>query len=155
MMRFSSILFLFCLLLSSCMQIQAPEVKSVACCDLKKVGKSQMAVVFDLEVHNGNSFPIMIKRHDIDVMMEGAIIGSSKDSQTRTLEPGSTQSVEVAVELTSEDLARSALTMGLSSLLNKKPKQLEVEIVGSVVGSVKGFSKRVRIREKYPINLQL
>lgn len=155
MTRLFGFLFIICLLLSSCMQIQAPEVKSVVCCDLKKVGKSQLAVVFDIEVHNGNPFPIMIKRHDIDVMMDGALLGSSRDSQSKTLEPGMTQSVEVAVELTSKDLMSNALTFGLNSLLNKKPKQLEVEIVGSVVGSVKGFSKRVRIREKYPINLQL
>ena len=142
-------------LLNSCMQIQAPEVKSVLCCNLKKLDKTQLAVVFQLEVYNGNSFPITIKKHDLDVLTDGVVLGSSKDSEARILEAGTTKTVEVAVELTSKDFINNALTMGLNTLLNKQPKQMEVEVVGSVVGSAKGLSKKVRIREKYPINLQL
>ena len=155
MIRLLGILFMLSTLLNSCIQIQAPEVKSVVCCNLKKLNKTQLAVVFELEVYNGNPFPITIKKHDLDVLMDGAVLGSSKDVQARILESGTTKTVEVAVELTSKDLINNALTMGLNTLLNKKPKQMEVEVVGSVVGSAKGLSKKVRIREKYPINLQL
>lgn len=137
------------------MQIQAPEVRSVLCCDLKKAGNNGLSVLFEMEVYNGNSFPINIKRHNLDVMMDGNVLGSSKSSETRILESGKTKKIEVAVDVTSQEMVNGMLMMGLNTLLNKKPKKLEVEVVGSVVGGAKGFFRKVRIREKYPINLQL
>lgn len=154
-MKIAPYLFLTLVFFASCMQIEAPEIKSVVCCNLKKTGESDVSVTFELEIHNSNEFPILIKRYNLDVMMDGNLLGSSNDDQTKVLEPGMTKTVEVAVDITSKELMSGALMMGLNTLLNKKPKQLEVEVVGSVVGSAKGFSKKVRIREKYPINLQL
>ena len=153
MMRFLGFLFVICLLFSSCMQIQAPEVRSVTCCDLKKAFKQEAEIGFQVEIYNGNDFPIQLKRHDLDVRLNGNTLGTSKNSEPKMLDPGALQTLDVSITTSSKKLISGTLVMGLNALMRDDPTTLEVEVVGSVVGSAKGISKKVRIREKYPIKM--
>lgn len=153
MTRILSVLFLVGMLTSSCTRILAPEVRTITCCELKKAARAEAEVGLQIEVYNGNDFPIDIKRHDLQVRLNGNTLGSSKNSEPMVLNPGELQTLDASITTSSKQLLSGTLMMGLSSLLGKEPTALEVEIVGSVVGSAKGMSKRVRIREKYPINL--
>jgi LEA14-like dessication related protein len=152
-MRFLGVLFSLSVLLSSCMQIEAPEIRSVVCCDIKKALKTETEIGFKVEVYNGNDFPIQIKKQNLEVRLNGNTLGNSKPSEPTTLEPGKVQTFDVTITTSSQQLISGTLVMGLTALMRNEPTTLEVEVVGTVVGSAKGVSKKVKIREKYPLKM--
>jgi LEA14-like dessication related protein len=153
MTRILTVLLLLGVTLSSCTQILAPEIRTVTCCDLKKASGSDAEIGFKVEVYNGNAFPIHIKRHDLQVRLNGNVLGTSKNSEPMVLNPNELQTLDVSVTTSSKQLISGTLVIGLNALMRNDPTTLEVEVVGSLVGSAKGMSKRVRIREKYPIEM--
>ena len=152
-MKLLPTLLLLAITLGSCVNIMAPEVRSVTCCELKKATKLDAEVSFGIEVYNGNSFPIVIKGHDLEVRLNDNTLGTSKTSHETILTAGEVNRIEVAVVTSTKDLVSGTLMMGLNSLMKNNPTTLEVEVVGSVIGKAKGVSRRVKIREKYPFKM--
>lgn len=140
-------------LLSSCMMVKPLEVGSVVCCDIKKAIKTETEVAFMVELHNPNDFPVNVKSYCLDVRLNGNTLGTAESKELTEILPNKTLSKSVTIKTSTQALLSGSLMMGLSALLKNDLTTLEVEIVGSVVGNAKGFSKRVRIREKYPLNL--
>ena len=140
-------------MLSSCAFIQPLEVKSVVCCDIKKALKAETELAFVVKLHNPNDFPIKVKSYCLDVRLNGNTLGTAESKELTEIQPNKTLTKTITIKTTSKKLLSGGLMMGLSALLGNNMTDFEVEIAGSVVGSAKGFSKRVRIREKYPINL--
>lgn len=140
--------------LMACTQVQPLEVRSVTCCQLKKAVKTEAEITFDVEMYNPNPFPINIKNYNLDVMVNGNAIGNSSDRQMTAIPSNTTVSKTITVKASAQELIGGSLLMGLGTLMGNQPKALEVEVVGHVTGNAKGVSKRVRIREKYPIDLR-
>lgn len=149
------LLFLFGLMISlaACTQVQPLEVKSVTCCDLKKAVKAEAEIAFEVEMYNPNPFPINVKNYHLDVRINGNTIGNSTSNESTAIPAYTAVSKSVSVTTSTQDLISGSLMMGLGALMGKDPSTLNVEVVGTVTGSAKGISKRVRIREKYPIKL--
>jgi hypothetical protein len=63
-------------------------------------------------------------------------------------------SESVSITTPTKKLISGTLLMGLNALMKNDPTTLDIEVVGSVVGKSKGVSKRVRIKEKYPLKMQ-
>ncbi|MCF8459769.1 MAG: LEA type 2 family protein [Flavobacteriales bacterium] len=146
---YSSVVFL----LSSCIMVKPLEVRSVVCCDLKKAMKTEAEVAFMVELHNPNDFPINVKSYCLDVRLNNNTLGTAESKEVTEIPPNKTLNKSVTIKTSAQKLVSGSLMMGLSALLKNDLTTLEVEIVGSVVGNAKGFSKRVRIREKYPLKL--
>ncbi len=155
-MKIRVLFFISCLLaLSSCTLIQPLEVKSVVCCNIPKALKSETELAFVVKLYNPNDFPVNVKSYCLDVRLNGNTLGTAESKELTEIQPNKTLSKSITIRTTSKKLMSGGLMMGLSTLLGGKMNSFDVEIAGSVVGSAKGFSKRVRIREKYPIKLNL
>lgn len=115
--------------------------------------KTETEVAFVVELHNPNNFPVNIKSYCLDVLLNGNTLGTAKSKELSQIEANKTLHKSVTIRTSSEKLMRGSLMMGLSALLKSDMANFEVEVAGSVVGNAKGISKRVRIREKYPLNL--
>jgi LEA14-like dessication related protein len=153
-MKIRVLFFIFILFtFSSCALIQPLEVKSVVCCDIQKALKAETELAFIVKLHNPNDFPVNVKRYCLDIRLNGNTLGTAESKELTEIQPNKTLSKTVTIKTTSKKLLSGGLMMGLSALLGNNMSNLEVEIAGSVVGNAKGFSKRVRIREKYPIKL--
>ena len=106
-----------------------------------------------VELHNPNDFPINVKSYCLDVRLNNNTLGTAESKEVTEILPNKTLNKSVTIKTSAQKLVSGSLMMGLSALLKNDLTTLEVEIVGSVVGNAKGFSKRVRIREKYPLKL--
>lgn len=140
--------------LSSCLMVKPLEVRSVVCCDLKKAMQTETEIAFVVELHNPNDFPVNMKSYCLDVRLNGNTIGTAESKELTEIEPNKTLMKSATIRTSTQKLVGSSLKMGLSAFLTNNITSLDVEIVGSVVGSAKGFSKRVRIRETYPLRLK-
>ncbi|MFT6210716.1 MAG: LEA14-like dessication related protein [Bacteroidia bacterium] len=155
-MKIRVLFFVFLLFtLSSCALIQPLEVKSVVCCDIPKALNAQTELAFVVKLHNPNDFPINVKSYCLDVRLNGNTLGTAESKELTEIQANKTLSKTVTIKTTAKKLMSGGLMMGLSALLGNSTTNFEVEIVGLVVGNAKWFSKRVRIREKYPIKLKL
>ena len=125
----------------------------MVCCDIPKALNAQTELAFVVKLYNPNDFPINVKSYCLDVRLNGNTLGTAESKELTEIEPNKTLSKSITIKTTSKKLMSGGLMMGLSTLLGGKMNSFDVEIAGSVVGSAKGFSKRVRIREKYPIKL--
>lgn len=139
---------------SSCASVQPLEVRSVVCCDIKKMVKSDAEVAFSVEIYNPNTFPITIKGYDLDVAVNGNAIGKAINEEATQIGPNGTETRSVSLMASTEKLIGGTLLMGLNALFGNSPTTLEIQVSGSVVGAAKGVSKRVRIKETYPLKLQ-
>ncbi len=135
------------------MMVQPLEVKSVLCCDIQKVLKTETEVAFVVELHNPNDFPINVKSYCLDVRLNGNTLGTAESKELTEIQPNKTLNKSITIKTSAKKLMSGGLMMGLSALLKNDLTTLDVEIAGSVVGNAKGISKRVRIREKYPLKL--
>ncbi len=136
------------------MMVKPLEVKSVICCDLQKALKTETEVAFVVELHNPNDFPVNVKSYCLDVQLNGNTLGTAESKELTEILPNKTLKKSVTIKTSTQKLVGGSLMMGLGALLNNGMSTLDVEIVGSVVGNAKGLSKRVRIREKYPLKLK-
>ena len=142
------------LLLSSCIGIQPLEVKSVICCDLKKAVKNETEIAFVVTLRNPNDFPVNVKSYCLDVRLNDNTLGTAESKELSEIGPNETLRKSITIKTSAQTLIKGSLMMGLSALLKNDLSNLEVEIAGSVVGSAKGFSRRVRIHDSYPIRLK-
>lgn len=125
------------------------------CCDIGKAVKKETEVAFMIKLHNPNDFPVNVKSYCLDVRLNGNTLGTAESKELNEVLPNQTLSKSITVKTDASILLKGGLMMGLGALMNSDMSKLEVEIAGSVVGYAKGFSKRVRIREKYPIKLNM
>ncbi|MDP6909496.1 MAG: hypothetical protein QF371_08320 [Flavobacteriales bacterium] len=151
--RFLLISFALLIQLTGCVQLKPIYVKSVECCDIKKAHGSDPEVAFQLEIENQNDFDINIKCYDLGLKINGNRIGGVKKEETSVLNANSVLKKEVSIKASTQKLIGGTLMMGLNALFKNDPTTLEIEIVGSVVVKVKGITKRVKIREKYPLQM--
>ena len=135
------------------MTIEPIVVQSVTCCDLKKAFRSETEVGLSVELTNPNAFPINLKSYCLDVRINGNTIGTTEDKQVTQIAANSTIEKPFVITASTQQLIGGTLMMGLSALMGNDPTTLNVEVVGSVVGNAKGVSKRVKIRESYPLKL--
>ena len=142
------------LVFSSCLQVEPLTVNSVACCNLIKAFKSETEITFEVEMENRNSFPITVKSYDLTVRLNGNNIGNASTKDPTLIPANSAVSESVSITTSTKKLISGTLLMGLNSLMKNDPTTLDIEVVGSVVGKAKGVSKRVRIKEKYPLKMQ-
>lgn len=115
--------------------------------------KTETEVAFVVELHNPNDFPIHVKSYCLDVRLNGNTLGTAESKDRAEIQPNNTLNRSVTIRTSTQKLVSGSLMMGLTALLKNDMTTLDVEIVGSVVGSAKGFSKRVRIKEKYPLRM--
>lgn len=154
-MKIRQLLFILnLLLLSSCIGVKPLVVKSVICCDLKQATKENAEVAFVVTLQNPNDFPVNVKRYCLDVRLNNNTLGTAESRELNEIGPNQTLKKSITIKTSAQTLVKGSLMMGLSALLKNDFSNLEVEIAGSVVGSAKGFSKRVRIRDSYPIRLK-
>lgn len=154
-MKFRLLLLLVVMIgLQACTQVEPLEIRNVTCCDLKKAVKTEAEVSFEVQMFNPNPFPINIKNYNLDVRVNGNTIGNSSDRELTAIPANTMVSKTITVKASAQEIVSGSLLMGLGALMGKQPSALEVEVAGYVTGNAKGVSKRVRIREKYPINLQ-
>lgn len=135
------------------MQVEPLTVKSVTCCDLKKALKSETEIAFEVEMENPNSFPIAVKSYDLAVRINGNNIGNANTKEPTLIPANSTISESITITTSTKKLISGTLLMGLNALMKNDPTTLDIEVVGSVIGKANGVSKRVRIKEKYPLKM--
>ncbi|MGB1318304.1 MAG: LEA type 2 family protein [Flavobacteriales bacterium] len=150
-----SFLILASLGFSGCMSVEPLVVKSVTCCDLKKATKSETAVGLQVEMSNPNDFPITVKSYDLGISVSGNAIGNAKSNEPTVIPAKGTVEKAVSITTSTSKLVSGSLMMGLQSLLGNAPSKLEIQIEGAVVGKAKGLSMRVKIKEKYPLDMKL
>ena len=139
-------------ILSGCAQVQPLEIRSVTCCDLLKATGPDTQVGFKIQIHNPNVFPISVKRYALDVRINGTTIGTANSDEAQVIPPMEVVEKQISVTASTQQLISGTLRMGITALMRNDPT-LEIEVAGSVVGSAKGISKRVRIRESYPLKM--
>lgn len=144
---------LFFTTLNACTLVQPLEVKSVVCCDIQRALKTETEIAFVVHMYNPNEFPVNIKSYCLDMKLNGAVLGTAKSKTLTEIQPYSELKQSVTVKTTPNKLMSGGLMMGLGAFLNNDMSQIDIEVAGSVVGNAKGISKRVRIREKYPLRL--
>lgn len=139
---------------TSCIKVMPLDVQNVSCCDLKMAGQDEAELILKIRLQNPNTFPIEIKNYDLDIQINGNTVGNGTNKEAIIIGANETMERSVSIKTSAKELISGSLMMGLSSLLGRTPQRLEVEIVGHVTASAKGFSKRVRIKETYPIDLR-
>ena len=151
------IIVAYCILLllmfSGCIHVEPLTVKSVSCCDLKKATKTETTVGIEVEIENPNSFPITVKRYNLAVSLNGNNIGNSTADETTEIPSKGSAKKSISATTSTKQLISGTLMMGLSALMGNQPSSLELQVEGFVVGHAKGISKRVRIKESYPLDL--
>lgn len=140
-------------ILSGCAQVQPLEIRSVTCCDLLKATGPDTQVGFKIQIYNPNDFAISVKRYGLDVRINGSTIGTANSDEAQVIPPMEVVEKQISVTASTQQLISGTLMMGISALMRNDPTTLEIEVAGSVVGSAKGISKRVRIRESYPLKM--
>lgn len=149
-----AVLFLLAvLMLTGCAQVEPLEIRSVTCCDLLKAVGSDAEIGFKIQLYNPNDFPISVKRYALDIRINGNTIGTTNSDEVQIIPPKEVVEKPISVTASTQQLISGTLIMGITALLKKDPTTLEVEVVGSVVGSAKGLSKKVKIRESYPLKM--
>ncbi len=139
--------------LSGCIQLRPVIVRSVQCCDIKKTQGTDPEVTFQLEIENQNDFDINIKSYDLGLKVNGNRIGGVRNEDASVLGANSVQTKDLSIKASTQKLITGTLLMGFNALFKNDPTTLEIEVVGSVVAKVKGITKRVKIREKYPLKM--
>lgn len=137
------------------MHVEQLVIKSVICCNLKPVAKSETEIGLKVEIANPNDFPITVKSYDLAISVGGNAIGNAKSNEPTEIPANGMVEKPVSITTSTSKLASGSLMMGLSALLGNAPSKLEIEIEGSVVGKAKGISMRVKIKEGFPLGIKL
>lgn len=145
---------LLCAGFSSCLQLEPLTVGSVVCCDIKKVSKDESEVGITISVNNPNKFPIFIQGYDLDLLVNGNVIGHVKDNASNEIPSSASLEKTIYVTTSTQTLVSGALMMGLNALFSGGNAGLEIEVAGTVEGKAKEISKKVKINEKFPLKLQ-
>lgn len=140
--------------LSSCIQIEPLTVGSVSCCEIKKVSKDESEVGITVNVSNPNTFPVFLLGYDLDLRVNGNVVGNVKDRTLNEVPASSSLEKTIFVTTSTQTLVNGALMMGLNALFSGGGASLDIEVVGTVEGRAKGMTKKLRINEKYPLKLQ-
>jgi LEA14-like dessication related protein len=140
--------------LSSCVQVEPLTVGSVLCCEIKKVSKDESEVGITIKVNNPNTFPIFIQGYDLDLRVNGNVVGNVKDRTLNEIPAASSLEKTIFVTTSTQTLVNGAVMMGLNALFSGGGAALEIEVAGTVEGRAKGMSRKVKINEKYPLKLQ-
>ncbi|MFM1876536.1 MAG: hypothetical protein RL266_2273 [Bacteroidota bacterium] len=147
-------LFLFLTLTAAgCTQVEPLEIRSVDCCNVLKTDGKDVQIGLGLMLYNPNDFAISVKSYTLDVSINGTTIGSARSDEEYLIPSEQTVEKTISVSASAQQLLSGTLLMGITALMKNSPTTLEIEVVGSVVASAKGMSKRVRIRETYPLKL--
>lgn len=147
------LLVLSTLLVSGCMSISPIKVRSIQCCEIKKLNGADAEVTFELEIENPNDFDISVKCYDLGVSINGKRIGGVRSHEPSTIRSKSVEKKTLSIRTSAKTLMSGALMMGLNALLGNNTKALEVEIAGVVVGKAKGIPMRIKLKETYPLEL--
>jgi len=151
--RLLAILLICSVLVSGCMQVEPVVVKSVQCCDLKKSRNSDPEITFQLEIENPNDFDISVEKYNLSIRINGNNIGNAIATESSVLAAKSSATKSISVQTSTRQLVSGTLMMGLNALMKKDRTTLDAEIVGAVVAKAKGVSKRVKVKESYPIQM--
>lgn len=126
----------------------------VECCQVGQAEKGKMEIGFGLDVENPNKFNIKVTEYDVDVSLNGIMVGKAKSSKNIVLLKGERNSYPLTVEADiSKVLAGSLLNLGNLFGSGGKPKEMEATISGTIRASVYGVTKKIPVEGKYPINL--
>ena len=85
--------------------IEAPQVKSV---QLKSFSATDKSVVFDIDLHNPNSFTLPISGLSGDMVLNQLVIGSLEAESDQNLAAHSTQTVTIPIALDTNALLEAA-----------------------------------------------
>jgi len=149
------LLMLWALLFSGCISIEPVKIRSVQCCELKNMQGTEADVAFQFEIENPNDFEITIKSYDLTVKLNSIRVGRLRSVEFSVLAPNSVTTKDLSMRTSAKTFMNGSLLMGLGSLLGLSAAKPEVEIIGSVVAKAKGFSKRIKLRRKFPLDMNL
>lgn len=127
----------------------------VECCQVGEAQQGKMKIGFGLDVENPNKFNIKVTEYDVDVSLNGIMVGKAKSSKNIVLLKGERKSYPLTVEADIAKVLAGSL-MNLGSLFGSggKAKEMEATISGTIRASAYGVGKTIPVEGKYPIQLK-
>ena len=132
-------------ILSSC-SIEDPDFSEFGNFKLIQLDGQKVNVSFDIKIENENAFGFKIKRGKLDLKVNNQIIGLINLTDKIKVKRKSQTVYTVPLTI---DLTDGAL---FQLIKLSKSNAVDVEIEGKVRGSVCGFGKTFRVKEKKSIN---
>ncbi|MCO5259428.1 MAG: LEA type 2 family protein [Crocinitomicaceae bacterium] len=138
-----ALLFLF----SSC-SIEKIDFKGVDNIKFKKLVNRNLSISFDAALNNPNKQTIKIKPSTCDFYINGDRIGIAHLDETISILKNSDASVTVPITI---EIQQGAIPKLIAGALMKTAS---VRVVGSLKGSMNGFTKRKKIDETREVSLK-
>lgn len=133
------------LLLNSCINYQDVAFKGIRGAELRSMNGNTMAFTINAEVENPNDYSIKLKKPDVDLWINGQLIGKAVLDSTVVLDKNTTRIYPVYVSANTNGMLGPILMGGLAGLLNGTA---ELKATGTVVAQV-GL-----LRKRFPFDVQ-
>lgn len=134
-----------CLALSGC-DFDEPDVSNLSNFKLKKIEGKHIEAEFNVDCDNPNSFGFKMKKANIDVLIADQLMGKITLDDKIKIKRKSNNTYTVPVTF---DLENGALIKLMQLSLKK---EVVLQFVGKVRGSVCGFSKSMDVNETRTID---
>lgn len=105
---------------------------------------------FDVVLFNPNKYPIKILDYEVNVYLNGKLMGTALASQKYKLISETESPVGVEIQT---DLWKSLKTMVGMAVGMVGDKEMTVKLEGRIKGKVRGLSKWIPIQEEFPIKM--
>ncbi|MBU2018653.1 MAG: LEA type 2 family protein [Bacteroidetes bacterium] len=140
-MKYIAISFLSLFLLTSCNEIEEPELVEIKKLELIELKGTVAKIQIDAEIENPNFFGIKVKPSVLDVYIDEVYAGTVNLDENVKLLRKSSNTYSVPITLKGE----SFVLLRLMQWMNKP--QINLRLKGKVKGSVYGVSKKIAINE--------
>lgn len=155
MNKFSAIIFasgiLVMLLFPGCKRPEAPVFEKVRDIVITEKTGNSFTVTALADFYNPNNYKMVLKRADIDVLLEGKKISNLNQEYNLVIDRNSKFSVPLEATISQDDIRGNLINSALSILLGKK---LTLNYVGNIRVKAYGIGIRVPIEGESRIDLR-
>ena len=139
------------MLLFSCKPIYPPLFAGIDSYNFNRAEANAMEVQLNVKIKNPNAFNILIKKYDLNVIVNGTKIGQAKSKEKVRLTKQTEQAYPFYLQTDLQNVLAQILP-GLSSIINNKPIELKLE--GYIKGGAFGVSKKFPFSVTRPLEMK-
>ena len=108
MKKYISIILISCMAIMSCSTPKALEYKTYHNFSINKLGFDNSTISMDLEYYNPNNFGMQLKRTDLDIFINGNMLGHSSTDSTLSIPRNSSFLIPIKFNVDMQNVFKNA-----------------------------------------------
>ncbi len=126
------------------------SISSIDSVSVSELESNRAEIIVVVTVTNENSSKVVVKRADLDLLLNERFIGKAILSEKVTIPPSGKNQIEIPLTIRSEEpLAMLATKVGISSIFSTS----KVRVNGEVKGSMNLISHKISVDETQELSL--